>query len=100
MICKIKDEFRGKIINEFAGLKSKMHSLVTVDGGEIKKAKGVNKNVVDRIKHKEYVGMFFDRDLMRHNMKRIQSILHRIGTYDACKSYLPCFDDRRYVLDD
>ena len=33
-------------------------------------------------------------------MKRIQSKLHRIGTYHACKISLSCFDDKRYVLDD
>ena len=30
-------------------------------------------------------------------MKRIQSKLHRIGTYDVSKTSLPCFDDKRYV---
>ena len=34
--CKIEDEFRGKIIREFVGLKSKMYSLVMVDGGKLK----------------------------------------------------------------
>ena len=33
-------------------------------------------------------------------MKRIQSKLHRIGTYIVCKISLTCFDDKRYVLDD
>ena len=33
-------------------------------------------------------------------MKRIQSKLHRIGTYDVYKISLSCFDDKRYVLDD
>ena len=33
-------------------------------------------------------------------MKRIQSKLHKIGTYDVCKISLSCFDDKRYVLDD
>ena len=37
---------------------------------------------------------------MRYNMKRIQSKLHRIGTYDVCKISLSCFDDKRYILDD
>ena len=32
-------------------------------------------------------------------MKRIQSKLHRIGTYDVCKISLTCFDNKRYVLD-
>ena len=33
-------------------------------------------------------------------MKRIQSKLHRIGTYNVRKISLSCFDDKRYVLDD
>ena len=33
-------------------------------------------------------------------MKRIQSKLHKIKTYDVCKISLSCFDDKRYVLDD
>ena len=33
-------------------------------------------------------------------MKRIQSRLHRIGTYNVCKISMSCFADRRYVLDD
>ena len=32
-------------------------------------------------------------------MKKIQSKLHRIGTY-VCKISLSCFDVKRYVLDD
>ena len=34
------------------------------------------------------------------NMKRIQSKLHRVGTYDVCKIPLSSFDDKTYVLDD
>ena len=32
----MKDEFKGKIISEFVGLKSKIYSLVTEDNKEIK----------------------------------------------------------------
>ena len=38
--------------------------------------------------------------MIRHKMKRIQSKLHRIGTYDVCKISLSCFDDKKYILDD
>ena len=33
-------------------------------------------------------------------MRRIQSRLHKIGTYNACKISLSCFGDKRYELDD
>ena len=36
---------------------------------------------------------------MTHSMKRIQSKLHRIGTYDICKISLPCFDNKKYIID-
>ena len=42
VIGKMKDEFKGKIINE---LKSKMYSLISVDDEEVRKAKRVNKKI-------------------------------------------------------
>ena len=33
-------------------------------------------------------------------MKRTQSKLHRIATYNVCKISLSCFDNKRYILDD
>ena len=92
----MKDELKGKIISEFVGLISKMYSLISVDDEEVTKAKGVNK----KIKHKEFVSVLFNKKVIRHKMKRIQSKLHRIGTYNVFKISLSCFDDKRYVLDD
>ena len=45
-IGKVKDEFKGKITIKFVVLKSKMCSLVNVDGEENKKAKLVNWGIV------------------------------------------------------
>ena len=39
VIGKMEDEFKGKIISEFIGLKSKMYSLIAVDGEKLKKQK-------------------------------------------------------------
>ena len=96
LIGKMKDKFKGKIIGEFVGLKSKMYSLISIDNKEVSKAKGVNR----KIRHKEFIDVLFNRKVIGHNMKRIQNRLHRIGTYNVCKISLSCFDDKRYVLDD
>ena len=80
-IGKMKDEFKGKIVSKFVGLKSKMYSLISVNDKEVTKAKRVNK----KIKHKEFVDVLFNKKVIRQNMKRIQSKLHRTKTYDVCK---------------
>ena len=77
-----------------------MYSLIAADNEDNKKAKGVNKNGVKKIRHKKIVDILFDKKIMRHKMERIQSKLHRIGTYDVFKISLSCFDDKRYILDD
>ena len=55
---KMKIEFKGKVIYEFIGLKSKMYSLFAVDDEEVKKAKRVETNVVKKIRHKEFAVLF------------------------------------------
>ena len=77
----MKDEFKGNIICEFVGLKSKMYSLVSLDGEENRKTKGVNKYVATDIRHKEFVDVLFNEEVVRYIMKRIQSKLHSIGTF-------------------
>ena len=77
-----------------------MYSLVSVDGKENKKSKGVNKIFVKNTRHKEFVDVLFNEKIRRYNIKRIQSKLHRTETYNVFKIYLPCFDDKRYILDD
>ena len=53
---KTKDEFNGNKIDEFAGLKSKMYSLI-INNMEMNKAKGINL----KLKHKEYVDVLFNK---------------------------------------
>ena len=45
----MKDESKGKIIDEFVWFKSKMNSMQDVDGKENKKGKTINQNVVKNI---------------------------------------------------
>ena len=74
VLGKMKDEFNGVKTDEFVGLKSKMYSLIACNDKEVNKAKGVN----SKLRHKEYVDVLFNKRVVRHKMKRIQSNLHEM----------------------
>ena len=74
-----------------------MQSLVIENNKQIKKEKGINKNVIKKVRHKEYVDVLFNKYFIRQKMKRIQTKLHRIGT-SVCKIYLYFIDDKRFIL--
>ena len=67
---------------------------------KIKKSNKVNKYVVKKLRHEELADVLFNKKVVRHNMKRVQTKLHITGTYDVSKISLSCFDDKRYILDD
>ena len=83
----MKDEFKKIPINKFIELKSKMYCIVSENGEEVTTAKGVN----ILIEFKEYENVLFNKKLIRHKMKRIQSKLHKIGTCNVSKISLSCF---------
>ena len=66
-----------------------MYSLIAVDNEEVTKAKRAN----NKIRHKEFVDVLFNKKVMKHNMKRNQSKLHRTETYDIFNISWSCFDD-------
>ena len=72
VIGKMKDKFKGNIINEFVGLNSKKDSIIGVDSREAKQATGANKNGVKSISHKEFLDALFNTKIVRHNMKQIK----------------------------
>ena len=92
----MKNEYGEVIIIEFIGLKSKMYSIRKIDGSESSTAKGVNITT----EFNEFKDVLFNKKIIRHKMKRTQAKKHKIGTYEIDKISLPCFDDKRYVLDD
>ena len=93
---KKKNEFNGVKIDKFVRLKSKIYSLIACNDLEVNKAKGVSL----KLKHNESVDVLLGKKFVRHKMKRIQSELHRTGTYDINKISLSCFDNKRFILDD
>ena len=91
VIGQTKDELKGISINKFIGLKSKMHCIVSDDDTGVSTAKGVNI-------FNEHEDVLFNEILIRHKMKKTQSKVHKIGTYNVCKLSLSCFDDKRWTL--
>ena len=80
----MKDVSEGKIIDEFVGLKSRMHPMQNINGQEPNTVKGVN--IVTEFN--EFKDTLFNKKVVRHKMKRIQSKKHRIGTYEINKTSL------------
>ena len=91
----MKDEFDRVIVIELVGLKSKIYSMKNIDGKEYNTAKGVT-IMTGSDKFKD---VLFNQKITRHKMKRIQSKKHKLGTYEINKISLPCFNNKRYVLD-
>ena len=48
----------------------------------------------------KFEDVLFNKRIIKHKMKRIQSKKHKLGTYEIDKTSLSCFEDKRYVLDD
>ena len=77
----MKDEFRGIIVREFVGPKSKMYSIKTIDDKEHNTAKRVS----IATEFNEFKDVLFNKKIIRHKMKRTQSKKHKLGTYEIDK---------------
>ena len=96
VIGKMKVVSEGKIIDEFVGLKSKMHSMKNIDGKETNAAKGVSVAT----EFKRFKSALFKKKIMGDKMRRIQSKNHKLGTQEINKISLSCFDDKRSISKD
>ena len=89
-IGKMKD-----IVSEFVWLKSKMYSKKNINGKKYNTAKGVSiATEFDKFKD-----VLFNKKIITHKMKKIQSKKHNLGAYEINMISLSCFDDKRYVLE-
>ena len=69
-----------------------MYSSLVDESSEYKKAKGVNKNIVATMDHREYKDVLLNNKCLRHSF---QSKNHKIVTR---KISLSCFNDELYIL--
>ena len=97
----MKDEVAGKIIKEFVGLRSKLYSFVMDDGGEIKKCKGIKKQVVESsIRHEHYKTCLTTGKELLRKQNILRSYEHEVYTEEVNKVALSALDDKRHILSD
>ena len=94
VVGKMKNEYGGKLIVKFVGLKSKMNSILDESDNE----KSTNKRRNAFIEFQEFRYTLFKKKILRHTMREIKAKNHNLGTYETNKISLSCFDDKRYIL--
>ena len=107
VIGLFKDEVAGRQITHFVGLRPKLNSFKVAGGGitkksdEVRKCKGVKKNVVKReIIFDDYVRCLFSGEKHMKSMKIIRSENHDLYSKEVNKIALSYDDDKRSVMED
>ena len=93
VLGKMKDEYGGKVIKEFIGLRSKMYSTLDTKINE----KSTHKRHNSYIKYEEFGDTLFNKKVHRHKMRGIKSKIHNLIYYESNKTTTSCFDDERYI---
>ncbi|KAL4121384.1 hypothetical protein QTP88_013907 [Uroleucon formosanum] len=101
VLGKFKDELNGKIMTEFIGLRSKLYSYRVLDTEkEIKKAKGVKKNVVEnKICFNDFQIFLLTKETKYVKQNLFRTKKHDIFTVEQNKKALSVYDDKRFILD-
>ena len=95
-----KDEVGGKIITEFVGLRAKQYSFIIEEEEEVKKCKGIKKQVIkNNITHENYKECLFTQNVQLRKQTTIRSREHVVHTEVVNKVALSPYDDKRYILE-
>ena len=91
-----KDETAGEEIEEMILLRPKMYSIKLKDKDDsIKRAKGISKCLVKRMKHKQYHLAYKNKCITYVNMTILKSNQHTVTTHKFKKRALSAFEDKR-----
>ena len=101
VIGMFKDEVAGKQITHFVGLRPKLYSFRIEEDKEVRKCKGIKKNVIKKkLDFDDYVKCLFSGEKKLRSMKIIRSEKHDIYSKEVNKIALSNEDDKRHVLKD
>ena len=95
----MKDETAGKQIVDFVGLGAKCYSILEEES-ETKKCKGIKKDVIKRMRHKDWVTCLNEKKALLKQMTCFRSKKHEISTVVLNKVALTAEDDKRVILPD
>ena len=96
VLAKLKDEYGGTPIKEYVGTKSKTYSIRDMNYCKNNTHKGHNYNII----YDDFEDVLFNEKVIRHSMGGMESIDHKMYTYEINKKSLSAFDDKRYILAD
>ena len=100
VIGKFKDEMGGEPVSEFIGLQAKMYYVSTASK-EIKRAKGINKAVVDQeVTRTQYKQALDEGKTFEHTCPRFQSKQHVVKTVGVQKKSLCHHNTKRVGKDE
>ena len=100
VIGMFKDEVGGRQITHFIGLRPKLYSFKIEEDKDVRKCKGIKKNVVSKgITFEHYFECLFTGEKQMRSMKIIRSENHDIYSKEVNKIALSSEDDKRIVLD-
>ena len=101
LIGMFKDEAGGMIIIEFVGLRAKLYAYLTENDDEVKKGKGIKKEVIKKkIKFNNYKECLLTGEKQYRKMNVIRSHLHDVYTETINKVALSADDDKRIICKD
>ena len=105
VLGKYKDELKGLILKEFAGLRPKCYSLLYVKAfnklAEKITAKGTKKNIKDKyLRHRHFMRVLHNHEKVYVQQNTVRSIKHRISTLNEKRVSLTGFDTKRYIKKD
>ena len=107
MVGLMKDEFGGRVVHSYVGLKPKCYSILAETSSNpdddvlINKSKGVQRHVTKKVlTHEDYWGVVNGGAAIAHANTAIRSFGHVNKTVRAQKTSLSALDTKRWVTED
>ena len=89
----------GEVIHEVLAMKPKLY-VIKIASGEIKRAKGIQRQAVKKLSFDDYKRCLFEEDTHIVTTRRLASSNHDIFLYENKKIAITPLEDKRYLLND